>query len=327
MDVHGDVRLALDEKAVRVAARSAQGRGRGKRRRRLHARLCQSRARAAHARHPEGGAAWPLGHAVERGLPRGARVRTHLDGDRQRLCPAADGLLSRAHAGGAGGGEIHRHDLSRDLGRRPHRHRDGAALPGAAGRIRSGRRRDFCGAGGGARRRGAGAQLRHGRHHGQDLPDRRLQAAHRAAVRGRPRRPLPQGIGPAGAHPGDRDGRDRRRRRLDRAPRCAEAHDGRAGQRRRRAGPGLLRPRRHAADGDRRRCRARHDRSARLCRRQHHARSRRGQGRAGARHRRGPRALDRDGEPTPSTRWCRRTWPMPRACTPSSAAPSSTSTI
>jgi hypothetical protein len=48
-------------------------------------------------------------------------------------------------------------------------------------------------------RRGAGAQLRHGWHHGQDLPDRRLQAAHRAAVRGRPRRALPQGIGPAGA--------------------------------------------------------------------------------------------------------------------------------
>ena len=62
----------------------------------------------------------------------------------------------------------------------------------------------------------ARAVVRHGRHHRQDLPDRRRPAADLAQLRGRPRLPLPQGQRPAGAHPGDRDGRDRRRRRLDR---------------------------------------------------------------------------------------------------------------
>ncbi len=57
----------------------------------------------------------------------------------------------------------------------------------------------------------------------------------------------------AAAHPGDRDGGDRRGRRLDRARRWAQAHHGRSRQRRRRAGPRLLRPRRHGAD--RHRCR------------------------------------------------------------------------
>ena len=38
-----------------------------------------------------------------------------------------------------------------------------------------------------------------------------------------------QGQRPAGAHPGDRDGRDRRRRRLDRPRRCAGPHPGRPG--------------------------------------------------------------------------------------------------
>ena len=42
-----------------------------------------------------------------------------------------------AHADGARRREVRRHDLSRDLGRRPHRHRDGAALPRAPGRNRA----------------------------------------------------------------------------------------------------------------------------------------------------------------------------------------------
>ena len=53
--------------------------------------------------------------------------------------------------------KLRRHDLSRDVGRRPHRHRDGAALSRATRRIGPGRRRDFCCAGRGPRRRGARA--------------------------------------------------------------------------------------------------------------------------------------------------------------------------
>ena len=54
---------------------------------------------------------------------------------------------------------------------------DGAALPDPAGRVRPGRRR---GARPQCRRRARarqGAFLRHGRHHGEDLPDRRLPPA------------------------------------------------------------------------------------------------------------------------------------------------------
>ena len=46
-------------------------------------------------------------------------------------------------------------------------------------------------------------------------------AADRAPVRGRAHLPFRQGLWPAVAHPGDRDGRDRRRRRLDRERRRA----------------------------------------------------------------------------------------------------------
>ena len=90
------------------------------------------------------------------------------------------------------------------------------------------------------------AVVRHGRHDGEDLPDRRLPAADRAQLRGRAGRAVPQGLRPAAAHSGDRDGGDRRRRRLDRACRRDGADRGGAGKRRRRSGSGLLRPRRHA---------------------------------------------------------------------------------
>ncbi len=64
-----------------------------------------------------------------------------------------------------------------------------------------------------------------------------------------------------------------------------------------------------ASGGDRRQCRAGHHRSgatspAASIKLDLDAATRR----AGARRGRGPRPLDRDGAPTPSTRWCRRTW-------------------
>ena len=74
------------------------------------------------------------------------------------------------------------------------------------------------------------------------IDDYRPQTAR--SVRGRAGRAVPQRLGPAAADSGDRDGGDRRRRRLAGACRCDGADRGGAGERRRRSGAGLLRPRR-----------------------------------------------------------------------------------
>ena len=73
-----------------------------------------------------------------------------------------------------------------------------------------------------------------------------------AHVRGRAGRPVPQGIGTAAADSGDRDGGDRRRRRIAGACRYDGADRGRAGKRGRRSGAGVLRTWWHASGGDRR---------------------------------------------------------------------------
>ena len=140
-----------------------------------------------------------------------------------------------------------------DLGRQPGEPRDGRALPGAPGRVGPGRRRHPGRAHRARARRAPHPLVRHGRHHRQDLPDRRRRAAEGPRLRGRPPVALQEGQRHAGAHSRHRDGGDRRRRRLDRPRRRPAAHPGRARQRRRRAGARLLRPRRHRADRDGRR--------------------------------------------------------------------------
>ena len=145
-------------------------------------------------------------------------------------------------------------------------------------------------------------------------------AADQPRLRGRAHLPLQEGQRPAVAHSGHRDGRDRRRRRLDRAGRPAEADHRRAGQRRRRSGAGLLWARRHRADRDRRRSPARPHRSGRAFP-------------AGAWRSTAPRPRQRCGARSPtrstwrsssrrsgSARSSTRTWPTPRASTRSRAA-------
>ena len=171
-----------------------------------------------------------------------------------------------------------------------------------------------------------GALLRHGRHHGQDLPDRESEAPGLAQLRGRPRRAIPERQRPAPAHPRDRDGGDRRRRRLPRPCRCHGPHHRRARERRGRAGARLLRPRRHPSDGDRCRSHARPHRSGAL--RRGAAAARRRQGRRGADggHR---RARSRSPPCSRAMAWPRsstRTWPMRRASIRWSGARSSPST-
>ena len=147
-----------------------------------------------------------------------------------------------------------------------------------------------------------------------------LAAADQPRLRGRAHLPLQKGQRPAVAHPGHRDGRDRRRRRLDRAGRPAEADHRRAGQRRRRSGPRLLRPRRRGADRDRRRSAARPHRPGRVFRRPHGARPRRGRGGDAAARWPSRWAWRWSWRRSGSARSSTRTWPTPPASTRSRAA-------
>ena len=94
--------------------------------------------------------------------------------------------------------------------------------------------------------------LRHGRHDRQGRPGRERRGAAHRGDRGRRRR---HGrVAAAGGRrlhaeaAGDRPGRGRRRRRLDLPAGRGRRAEGRAGQRGRRSGAGLLRSRRHRAD-------------------------------------------------------------------------------
>ncbi len=102
MDVHGAVRLALDEGAVRGVARKLTDLGIEA----VAVALIHAYANPAHEARigailaemcPQ-----PERDAVVGGVPRGARVRAHVDGDCQRLRAAADVELSAAAGEGAG---------------------------------------------------------------------------------------------------------------------------------------------------------------------------------------------------------------------------------
>ena len=278
LDNEGQVLRPLDEAARARPDPPAAARTGGGDRGRLSARLRQSRPRAAHARHSRRCAARHPGVAVVRGLAGDARMGALLHHRRQRLRAAADGTLpappgsraARARRGGAA--------VPDAVGRRADHGGNRLPLPDPPGGKRPGRGRDFRCRAGARGRAGSRALVRHGRHHGENLPDRRRPAADLPQFRGRPYRAVPQRVGTAVAHPGHRDGGDRRRRRLARAGRCAGADRGRAGQRRCRSGAGLLRPRRHGAGGDGRQPAARPLRSRALRRRQPGARCRRGAG-------------------------------------------------
>ena len=116
----------------------------------------------------------------------------------------------------------------------------------------------------------ARAGLRHGGHHGQalSLVDGG-QAARRLQLRGRAAKALRRGQRPADPHLDHRADRDRRRRRQHRPRRRDRPAQGRAAQRRLRAGARRLRARRHRGHRHRRRLRAGLS-QPRLFRRRHH---------------------------------------------------------
>ena len=285
MDVHGNVRLPLDEAAVRALARKLEAAGIES----VAIAFMHSYVNPAHERRTreilQRGAARHLWITLSSEVCPEIREyeRTSTAVANAYVQPLMDGYLARMADGACSVEQFARRDLSRHLGRRPHRDRDGAALPGAARRIRSGRRRDFRGAGRGARAaRARCCRFDMGGTTAKICLIDNYEPQTSRAVRGRSRRALPEGLRPAGAHPGDRDGRDRRRRRLDRAGRCAEARHGRPGERRRRA---RARPATAAAAGSPTVTDADvvlgTDRSRRLRRRHDQARPGRGKGAAG----------------------------------------------
>ena len=192
--------------------------------------------------------------------------------------------------------------------------------PGADARIGAG----GGGAGGGvfrrARRGCRFARLRHGRHHRQIEPGRRRRAAGRLRVRGGAAEALYRRQRAADPAVDGRADRDRRRRRQHHPARRDRPLEGRAGQRRLRAGPGMLRKRRHGADRHRRQSAARLPQPGFLCRRvaDHRQGGRRDAPSPGWRQSWGCRRK----RPRPaSTRWSTRTWLGRRAfISPSAAA-------
>ena len=207
--------------------------------------LHQSRARGTGAG-PDRAAVAACGrHDLVGGLPRDPRIRTNLDRGGERLRAADDGSLSRRHAGWIASDRRDLPVAADDvLGRHLHG-RDRAALPGAAGGERPGRRRHPRASRRRAWRLRACDLVRHGRHDGEDHADRRLYAAAVATFRSRARLSIRQGQRISRAHPGDRHGGDRRRRRLDRACRSAATH--RRGTRQRGCGSRVLPAMRAAA--------------------------------------------------------------------------------
>ena len=154
---------------------------------------------------------------------------------------AADGTLPRATATRAARARLSRRTLHDALGRRPAVAGDGARVPDPHAGKRPGRRRPRHRVL--RRRRGQGRRdlLRHGRHHGESLPDRERPRRDRADDGGGARAPLQERLGPADQGAGDRHDRDRRRRRLDRRDRRGGAAARRPAFCRRRSGPRLLR--------------------------------------------------------------------------------------
>jgi len=170
MDVHAKV-AAGARRRRRARARRATSRRRHREPRRGLMHSYVIRRTSAHARDPE--AELPdlwltLSSEV---CPRGGSMSAPRPGG-QCLCPAAeDSYLERMQTLSSPekfAGTIY---LVTSGGASPP-NRDSAPLSRATRRIRSGRRRDFCGASRGPCRRSAALSYDMGGHHGQDLPNR-----------------------------------------------------------------------------------------------------------------------------------------------------------
>ena len=201
LNAAGDPILALDEAAVedtaaRLAAEGIESAAIG---------LLHSYVNPAHERRVRAilQAALPelaitLSSEVRAG---DARVRAFLHRLRQRLRAAGHGALPAQPGGGPARRRLPLPALRHALGRRRRRHRDGDPLPHPSRRIRAGGRRRLREPRRPPMRAGPRALLRHGRHHRQDLPDRRRPAADDTGFRGRARPSLPQGQRAAAPHP------------------------------------------------------------------------------------------------------------------------------
>ena len=117
---------------------------------------------------------WPF--AVVRGRAGDSRVRAHLDDRRERLRAAGRRAVYDDTRAAARRGRLRREPVPDAVERRYHDARDRDALPDPARRVRPGGGR----AGGGVPRRGDRQArprvVRHGRHHGEDVPDQGRRA-------------------------------------------------------------------------------------------------------------------------------------------------------
>ena len=185
-------------------------------------------------------------------------VRSRLHDRRQRLRRAGAGALPDPARDAAARGGAARAGADHPVARRRRDHCRGRAAGSGRRALRPGRRRrrqPVRGAAAGSRQPHS---LRHGRHLDRHLAGGRRRGGDRV---GPPHRRPTRGA----AEPGHRQ--HRRRRRLDRARRPQRRAARRTRERRRAAGPGLLRPRRRRGDGDGRQPRPRLPRSRQLSRR------------------------------------------------------------
>ena len=215
----GTILREPDAKEVEALAAQSQSKGRGVRRDLLSQQLRQSGQRARRRQAARGAAAGSLLHPVVGGGAANPRIPARLDRRRQRLRHADLAALSAAPERAPQARELS--ELAADhavVGRR-RRRGDRRPQSGAHDRERPrGRRARRLPLRRGARHPAADV-VRHGRHHGQGLPDRGRRAADHRAVRSRPAMALQGGQRPARHDSVDRHDRDRRRRRQHRAGR------------------------------------------------------------------------------------------------------------
>ena len=251
----GSVAIPLDATSVTAAIAMLPPRSRAERRDLPAAFLRQSGARTRGGRCGARGAARCGGFGQPRDPAGDQGISAHQHHRDQRLC-AAGGARLRHVARRSAARAWHRSAAAVDaVERRARVSRVRRDRAGAHHRKRPGRgccRRRGTGA---AARRAAGHHVRHGRHHGEGRPGREWRGAAQRGARGRRRRD--GRIALAGRRrlsaeaAGDRSGRGGCRRRIDLPARCGWCAEGRAGQRGRRTGTGLLRTRRHRTDDHR----------------------------------------------------------------------------
>ena len=206
--------------------------------------LREPRARATSGRVPPPPLSRPAGLGRQCHRADVARVRTRQHGHPGRLSQAAHVGLDRRAGAGSGRAPLRRRPHHHEVQRRTGGRGRGQGAAGAYHAVGPVRRRDRRAILRRAGRTPRPDHLRHGRHQHRRGPGGRRADLLHDRLRGR--------LQPAGVGPRRRPAHGGRRRRLDRLDRCGRHVASGTAERRRGAGPGLLRPGRRAGDRHRR---------------------------------------------------------------------------